>query len=70
MDGVTVHASLDEAEGYDIVVLVTAHRACLEANWEALRSRMRTPMLYDGRRMLDLDALAESGWHVHAVGRP
>ena len=70
MDGVTVHASLDEAEGYDIVVLVTAHKACLEANWEALQSRMRTPMLYDGRRMLDLDALAEAGWHVHAVGRP
>ena len=66
----TVHASLEEAEGYDIVVLVTAHRACLEADWKALRSRMRTPIVYDGRRVLDLDALAQAGWDVHAVGRP
>ena len=70
MDGVTVHASLEEAEGYDIAVLVTAHKACLEADWAALRSRMRTPIVYDGRRVLDLDALAKDGWQVHAVGRP
>ena len=40
MDGVTVHASLEEAEGYDIVVLVTAQglpRGRLER-----ASRMRT----------------------------
>ena len=70
MDGVTVHASIEDAEGYDLVVLVTAHKACLEADWEALRSRMRTPMVYDGRRVLDLDLLKTIGWQVHAVGRP
>ncbi|DAC09427.1 MAG TPA: UDP-glucose 6-dehydrogenase, partial [Candidatus Poseidoniales archaeon] len=70
MDGVTVHASLEEAEGYDLVVLVTAHKACLEDDWTALHSRMRTPILYDGRRVLDLEHLANAGWQVHAVGRP
>jgi nucleotide sugar dehydrogenase len=70
LDGVTVHRSLEDAEGYDLVVLVTAHRACLESDWAGLHQRMRTPMVYDGRRVLDLDALASDGWMTHAVGRP
>ena len=70
LDGVSVHSSLAEAEGYDLVVLVTAHRACLEADWQGLLSRMRKPMLFDGRRVLDLEALAAMGWSTHAVGKP
>jgi hypothetical protein len=31
---------------------------------------MRNPIIYDGRRVLDLDDLEENGWQTHAVGRP
>ena len=48
------------------MVLVTAHRACLEADWAGLHQRMRTPMVYDGRRVLDLDALA-SDFHTGKI---
>ena len=53
-----------------MVVLVTAHKACLELDWEALLAHMRTPLLYDGRRVLDLESLKAMGWKTHAVGRP
>jgi UDP-N-acetyl-D-mannosaminuronate dehydrogenase len=69
-EGVQVHGSLEEAEGYDLAILVTAHKACLEADWSALQARMRTPILYDGRRVLNLEDLSSKGWMVHAVGRP
>jgi nucleotide sugar dehydrogenase len=69
-EGVQVHGSLEGAEGYDLAILVTAHKACLEADWSALQARMRTPILYDGRRVLDLEDLSSKGWMVHAVGRP
>ena len=67
-----VHAVTDvtQVEGYDMVVLVTAHRACLELDWTALFETMRTPLLYDGRRVLDLEALRTIGWKPYAVGRP
>ena len=53
---------------YDLVVL-TAHKRCLELDWNKLSS-MRHPIIYDGRRVLDLVALSDVGWETHAVGKP
>ena len=69
-DGVEVISEINEAKGYDIAVLVTAHRACVELDWSELLKQMRTPLLYDGRRVLDLDGLKQLGWQTYAVGRP
>jgi len=68
--GIDVVEDISSAQGYDIAILVTAHKACLEIDFTKLVSKMRTPLLYDGRRVLDLDELAEAGWICHAVGRP
>jgi len=69
-EGVEVVSDIDSAKGYDMAVLVTAHKACQEIDWASLASRMRNPILYDGRRVLDLNSLENAGWQVHAVGRP
>ena len=69
-DGVEVISEIADAEGYDIAVLVTAHKACLSLDWEKLLSQMRTPLIYDGRRVLDLDSLNKVGWQTYAVGKP
>ena len=62
--------SLESAQGYDMAVLVTAHRACVEIDWAGLLQRMNTPLLYDGRRVLPLSELETMGWETFAVGRP
>ena len=67
---VEVISSIEDAEGYDIVVLVTAHKSCIGIDWKCLMNKMRTPIVYDGRRVLDLDKLEKMGWQVHAVGKP
>ena len=69
-EGIEVVTDIDSAEGYDLAVLVTAHEACKELDWAGLATRMRNPIIYDGRRVLDLNELEASGWQVHAVGRP
>ncbi|MBM54391.1 MAG: nucleotide sugar dehydrogenase [Euryarchaeota archaeon] len=69
-EGVVPVEDVSDAEGYDLVILVTAHNACLELDWHTLLSKMRTPILYDGRRVLDLDNLKSLGWETYAVGRP
>ena len=69
-EGVVAIEDIADAEGYDLVILVTAHKACLEIDWKDLLTRMRTPLLYDGRRVLDLEALEAIGWKSHAVGKP
>ena len=67
---VNVIEHLTEAKGHDLVVLVTAHQACVDLDWNALAQTMTVPRIYDGRRVLDLDALGQQGWDCYAVGRP
>ena len=69
-DNVEVISEIENAQGYDIAVLVTAHKACSELDYSELLTQMRTPLLYDGRRVLDLDSLTQSGWQTYAVGKP
>ena len=69
-EGVLPVDDISDAEGYDLVILVTAHKACLEIDWCALLSKMRTPIVYDGRRVLDVNELESMGWTAHAVGKP
>ena len=69
-EGVLSVNEISEAEGYDLVILVTAHKACLEIDWQALLDKMRTPIVYDGRRVLDLNELESMGWTTYAVGKP
>ena len=69
-EGVTVIEDISDAQDYDIAVLVTAHKACVDLDWQSLLENMRTPLLYDGRRVLNLSELETMGWQTHAVGRP
>ena len=69
-EGVVSISDLTEAQDYDMVVLVTAHKACLELDWNGLLGQMRTPLIYDGRRVLDLTSLNHMGWKAYAVGKP
>ena len=69
-EGVVAVSDIESAQGYDMVVLVTAHEACLTLDWANLLSSMRTPLVYDGRRVLDLEALQSLGWSTFAVGKP
>ena len=69
-EGVVAVSDIESAQGYDMAVLVTAHEACLALDWANLLSSMRTPLVYDGRRVLDLEALQSLGWSTFAVGKP
>ena len=67
---IEVVTDLSQANGYDMAVLVTAHKACLSIDWKGLANRMRNPILYDGRRVLNLKDIASKGWKVYAIGKP
>ena len=69
-DGIDLIEDIDAASDFDMVVLATAHTECVNLDWQGLCSRMRTPILYDGRRVLDLEAMQAMGWKANAVGSP
>ncbi|MAT48968.1 MAG: nucleotide sugar dehydrogenase [Euryarchaeota archaeon] len=67
---VDVITDINSAKNFDLVVLVTGHSICINLDWEALLKNMRKPLLYDGRRVLDIKKLEDLGWDVYAVGKP
>jgi nucleotide sugar dehydrogenase len=67
---IIVESDILTVSDYDLVLLVTAHKACLDINWSTLIKSMRHKNVYDGRRLLPLERLSQLGWQVYAVGRP
>jgi UDPglucose 6-dehydrogenase len=54
-------------ENADAVVLITEWAAYGELDWPALKSRMHTPLVIDGRGSLDCKLLAEAGYRVVSI---
>ena len=70
LQGVDQVESVEQAvDGADAAVLVTAWPELAEIDWAALAPRMRTPVLVDGRNMLDPEAMRAAGFAYDAIGR-
>ena len=68
--GVEQVGTVDEAvRGADAVVLVTEWPQLLDVDWSAVAAGMRTPVLVDGRNMLDPEAMRAAGFTYDAIGR-
>ena len=59
----------DALDGADAAVLVTEWPEFAELDWRALRERMATPVLIDGRNFLDPAALRDAGFTYEGIGR-
>jgi nucleotide sugar dehydrogenase len=59
-----------DSSEYDVVILATSHSEFLSIDWKDLKKFMNNPILYDGRRVLDLDLISELGWVTAAIGKP
>ncbi len=62
----SVESALD---GADAAILVTEWQEFAELDWPALRKRMATPLVIDGRNFLDSEALREAGFAYEGIGR-
>ncbi len=60
----------DAVAGADAVVLLTEWQAYRELDPAALASRVRRPVLVDGRNCLDVARWTAAGWRMLAPGRP
>jgi UDPglucose 6-dehydrogenase len=60
---------LEAVEGADAVVIVTDWPELRELDWADVVSRMRRPLVVDGRNMLDPRELRELGFEYEGIGR-
>jgi UDPglucose 6-dehydrogenase len=63
-------SALDALDGADAAVLVTEWPEFRELDWEGeVKSRLRKPLVVDGRNFLDRELLARAGYTYEGVGR-
>jgi UDPglucose 6-dehydrogenase len=63
-------SALEAVDGADAVVLVTEWPEFAELDWTGeVKSRMRVPLVVDGRNFLDRDALVQAGFTYEGIGR-
>jgi UDPglucose 6-dehydrogenase len=63
-------SALDAVDGADAVVLVTEWPEFRELDWPGeVKSRLRTPLVVDGRNFLDRELLTRAGYTYEGVGR-
>ncbi|HJM19347.1 MAG TPA: UDP binding domain-containing protein, partial [Candidatus Thalassarchaeaceae archaeon] len=59
-----------EIQPFDIAILVTAHDEVVGLDWGKLTELANQPLIYDGRRVLDVESLKSLGWSVYLLGAP
>jgi UDPglucose 6-dehydrogenase len=63
-------SALDAVDGADAVVLVTEWPEFGELDWTGeVKSRMRVPLVVDGRNYLDREELVAAGFTYEGIGR-
>jgi UDPglucose 6-dehydrogenase len=60
---------LDALEGADALVIVTEWRHFRSPDFERIRSRLREPVIFDGRNLFDPETVRAAGLHYVTIGR-
>ena len=62
-------SALEACEGADALVIVTEWKAFRSPDFAAIRSRLREPVIFDGRNLYQPAVLAQAGLQYEAIGR-
>lgn len=57
------------AEGADAVAIMTEWKEFAHPNLARIKSRMRTPVIFDGRNVYSLERMEEAGFTYYSIGR-
>ncbi len=57
-------------DGADALVIVTEWKEFRSPDFEAVRAKLKTPAIFDGRNLYDPAFVRGAGFHYQAIGRP
>lgn len=62
-------SSYEAVDGADALAIVTEWSEFREPNFTRIRSLMRTPLIFDGRNLFELEQMDALGFAYHSIGR-
>jgi UDPglucose 6-dehydrogenase len=64
-----VSSALEAIDGAEALLIATEWEEFANVDLELLKSRMATPIVFDGRNLLDPETMRKLGFHYHSIGR-
>ena len=62
-------SALEAVDGAEALVIATEWNEFANVDLAALKKRMTTPIVFDGRNLLNPDTMGELGFHYYSIGR-
>ncbi|HWY51971.1 MAG TPA: UDP-glucose/GDP-mannose dehydrogenase family protein [Chthoniobacterales bacterium] len=62
-------SALEAVEGAEALVIATEWVEFANVDLAAVKKRMTTPIIFDGRNLLNPETMGELGFHYHSIGR-
>ncbi len=63
-------SAMEAIEGADALIIATEWSEFANVDLAALKQKMATPMVFDGRNLFDPATMAKMGFDYHSIGRP
>src|SRR5437773_11083532 len=68
-DATFAASALEAVDGAEALVIATEWNEFANVDLAALKKRMTTPIVFDGRNLLNPETMGELGFHYHSIGR-
>ena len=62
-------SALEAVDGAEALVIATEWNELANVDFAAVKQRMTTPIVFDGRNLLNPETMGELGFHYHSIGR-
>lgn len=62
-------SALEAVDGSEALVIATEWNEFANVDLAAVKKRMTTPIIFDGRNLLNPETMGELGFHYHSIGR-
>jgi UDPglucose 6-dehydrogenase len=62
-------SALEAVDGAEALVIATEWNEFANVDFAAVKQRMTTPIVFDGRNLLNPETMGELGFHYHSIGR-
>jgi len=62
-------SALEAVDGAEALVIATEWNEFANVDFAAVKHRMTTPIVFDGRNLLNPETMGELGFHYHSIGR-
>src|ERR1051325_4438716 len=69
-DARLTNSAIEAVDGAEALIIATEWKEFADVDLAAIKERMTTPIIFDGRNLFDPETMAQLGFQYYSIGRP